>query len=172
MMNIKRILSILLALVCVGVLVCSLCACDGEGSGEENEGGASSPFYVNYKNVKIELDKKAESVLEKLGEPKYSDNLGDCGGIGVQTKYTYDDIAVNTLKEKDGEKIHKIALLNDLVSTSKGISIGDDEASVKEAYGTPSSEANGKLTYKSGNLELEFTLKDGNVTAINYRRIV
>ena len=84
MMNIKRILSILLALVCVGVLVCSLCACDGEGSGEENEGGASSPFYVNYKNVKIELDKKAESVLEKLGEPKYSDNLGDCGGIGVQ----------------------------------------------------------------------------------------
>ena len=65
MMNIKRILSILLALVCVGVLVCSLCACDGEGSGEENEGGASSPFYVNYKNVKIELDKKAESVLEQ-----------------------------------------------------------------------------------------------------------
>ena len=65
MMNIKRILSILLALVCVGVLVCSLCACNGEGSGEENEGGASSPFYVNYKNVKIELDKKGQPVKYK-----------------------------------------------------------------------------------------------------------
>lgn len=171
MMNIKRILSILLALVCVGVLVCSLCACDGEGSGDENEGGASSPFYVNYKNVKIELDKKAESVLEKLGEPKYSDNLGDCGGIGVQMKYTFDDITVNTLKESDGEVIHKIGFLNDLVSTPKGISIGSSEQDVRDAYGNPSSDENGKLTYKSGDLELEFTIKNGSVSAVNYRRI-
>ena len=73
---------------------------------------------------------------------------------------------------KDGEKIHKISLLNDLVSTSRGISIGADEASVREAYGKPSAEENGKLIYKSGNLELEFTLKGGSVSAINYRRIV
>ena len=159
----------MLALLCAVMLASALVSCNGDG--EENEGGASNPFYVNYKDTKIELDKKAESVLEKLGEPKYSDNLGDCGGIGVQMKYTYDDITVNTLKEKDGEVIHKIGFLNDLVSTPKGISIGSSEQEVRDAYGTPSSEENGKLTYTSGDLELEFTVKNGSVSAINYRRI-
>ena len=168
-MNIRRILCLTLALVCAIMLASALVACND--GGEENEGGASNPFFVNYKDTKIELDKKAEGVLEKLGEPKYSDNLGDCGGIGVQMKYTYDDITVNTLKEKDGEVIHKIGFLNDLVSTPKGISIGSSEDDVRAAYGTPSSEENGKLTYKSGDLELEFTVKNGSVSAVNYRRI-
>ena len=168
-MKIRRILCLMLALLCAVMLVSALVSCNGDG--EENEGGASNPFYVNYKDTKIGLDKKAESILEKLGEPKYSDNLGDCGGIGVQMKYTYDDITVNTLKEKDGEVIHKIGFLNDLVSTPKDISIGSSEQEVRDAYGTPSSEENGKLTYKSGDLELEFTVKNGSVSAVNYRRI-
>ena len=86
-------------------------------------------------------------------------------------KYTYDDITVNTLKEKDGEVIHKIAFVNDLVETPKGLSIGSSEAQVKDAYGEPTSSENGKLLYKSGDLELEFTVKDGSVSAVNYRRI-
>jgi ribosomal protein S16 len=151
------------------MLTSTLVACNN-GS-EENEGASNNPFYVNYKDVKIELNKKAESVLDKLGEPKYSDNLGDCGGIGVQMKYTYDNITLNTLKEKDGEVIHKIGFLNDLVSTPKGITIGSSADDVRAAYGTPSSEENGKLTYKSGDLELEFTVKNGSVSAVNYRRI-
>ena len=168
-MNIKRILCLILALATLTLLASTFVACDG--AEDNSEGGSSNPFYVNYKDVKIELDKKAEGVIDKLGEPKYSDNLGDCGGIGVQMKYTYADITVNTLKEKDGEVIHKIGFLNDLVSTPKGITIGSSEADVREAYGNPTSEENGKLTYKSGDLELEFSIKDGSVSAVNYRRI-
>lgn len=167
MKAIMKILCAVLALICIGTMTL---ACDS--SSDDNGRASGGTFGIVYKDTTIKLDEKADGVLSKLGEPKHTDNLGDCGGIGVQTKYTFDDIAVNTLKEKDGEKIHKIALLNDLVSTSKGISIGSDEASVKEAYGTPSAEENGKLIYKSGNLELEFTVKGGSVTAINYRRIV
>lgn len=166
-MNIfKKVICVAIALICAAAL---FTACNSD----EGSGGASAgTFGVVYKDVSIKLDADAESVLKALGEAKYTDSLGDCGGIGEQIKYTYDDIAVNTLKEKNGEKIHKIELLNDLVSTSKGISIGSDEASIRDAYGTPSAESNGKLTYKSGNLELEFTVKNGNVSAINYRRIV
>lgn len=158
----------LMALLCAAVV---FTACNSDDDVKDGE-NSSSPFSIVYKNVTIKLDADAKNVLSALGEPKSADNLGDCGGIGVQTKYEYDDISVNTLKEKDGEKIHKISLLNDLVSTSRGISIGADEASVREAYGKPSAEENGKLIYKSGNLELEFTLKGGSVSAINYRRIV
>ena len=167
MKTFNKIICLLIALLCATAV---FTACNG--SSDDNGGSSAGVFAVTYKDTVIKLDADAKAVLEALGDPKYTDNLGDCGGIGVQTKYTYDDIAINTLKEKDGEKIHKISLLNDLVSTSKGISIGSDEASVKEAYGTPSAEENGKLTYKSVNLELEFTIKNGSVNAINFRRIV
>ena len=160
----------ILAFACCVALVATLAACN-DTEEEDAKGGSSSPFYVVYKDVKIELDKKADAVLDKLGDAKYEDNLGDCGGIGVQMKYTYDDITVNTLKEEDGEKIHKISFVNDIASTPKGISIGSTEKEVRDAYGEPSSSENGKLIYKSGDLELEFTIKDGSVSAVNYRRI-
>lgn len=165
----KKVLKIVTVICCAAMLI-SLCACNG--GNKENAGSNSNPYAVTYKDIKIELDKPAASVLEKLGTPKYSDNLGDCGGIGVQMKYTYDDITVNTLKEEGGEVIHKISFLNDLVSTSKGISLGSSESEVREAYGNPSSEENGKLIYKKNALELEFTIKNGSVSAVNYRRIV
>ena len=171
-MNFKKFLCMMIMLTCCIAVVAGLCSCkDDADNGDNKQGSAGNPFYVVYKDVKIELDKKAEDVLKKLGEAKYEDDLGDCGGIGVQTKYTYDDISVNTLKEKDGEVIHKISFINDIVSTPKGISIGSAESEVRAAYGEPTSAANGKLIYKSGDLELEFTIKDGTVGAVNYRRI-
>ena len=169
-MNNKRLLSMLLALVCCFGALATFSSCD-KAEGEEPGGTSNSPFYVVYKDVKIELDKPATDVLEALGKAKYEDNLGDCGGIGVQVKYTYDDITINTLKEKSGEKIHKISFINDLVSTPKNISIGSSEEDVRGAYGAPSSAENGKMIYKSNDLDLEFTVKDGSVSAINYRRV-
>ena len=169
-MKINKLLCMIIALVFCFASVGALSACKGEEEQSENA-GASSPFCVVYKGITIQLDKSADNVLEKLGKAKYEDNLGDCGGIGVQMKYTYDDITVNTLKEQGGEVIHKIAFVNDLVETPKGISIGSSEAEVKSAYGEPSSTDGGKLLYKSGDLELEFSIKDGSVSAVNYRRV-
>lgn len=167
----RAIIRIICALMALSFALALFSACNGEEDKKES-GASGDPFSVSYKGITIKLDASAEKVLSSLGEPKATDNLGDCGGIGVQTKYEYADIAVNTLEEKDGEVIHKIELLNDLVATSEGITIGADEDSVRDAYGKPSSESNGKLTYKKGNLELEFTVKGGSVSAINYRRIV
>ena len=138
----KRILSMILAFACCLGLIAVLAACNDSES-ENEQGSSNSPFYVVYKDVRIELDKKAEDVLDKLGKAKYEDNLGDCGGIGVQMKYTYDDITVNTLKDESGEKIHKISFVSDIVSTPKGISIGSTEDEVRDAYGAPTSSENG-----------------------------
>ena len=163
----KRILCLLMALICSLGTVCCFSACDEE-QGDEGAGGL---FYVTYRDVKIELNQSADSVLEKLGAPQDEDNLGDCGGIGVQIMYTYSDITVNTLKEKDGEKIHKISFINDLITTPKGIYIGSAQQDVLDAYGEPSSEDGGYLVYKEGDLELEFQIDNGKVSHINYRRI-
>lgn len=169
MKNYRRLICLILALTCCITALTVLSSCNDEEEKEQNKN--ESLFYVVYNGVKIELDKKADEVLEKLGTPKYEDNLGDCGGIGVQMKYTYGDIAINTLKEKDGEVIHKISFVNDLVSTPKGISIGSGEQEVRDEYGKPNSENNGKLVYKKNDLELEFAVKDGSVSAVNYRRV-
>lgn len=163
----KRIICAVLALLCCLGCVVLMSACDEEQGGN----GDNNLFYVEYKGVRIELDTSADQVLAALGKAKYEDNLGDCGGIGVQMKYTYSDISVNTLKEEDGEKIHKISFTNDLVSTPKGIYIGSSEQAVLDAYGSATGNEDGRLTYKSGDLELEFSIKDGKVSAINYRRI-
>ncbi len=169
--NMKRLLCILLALLCFVSMTALLVSCNDEGGNDEGDQPSNSPFYVVYKDVKIELNKSAEDVLKKLGEPKYEDNLGDCGGIGVQMKYTYDDITVNTLKEKDGEKIHKISFVNDIASTPKKISIGSTEQEVRDAYGEPSSYEDGRMTYKSGDLKLEFVIDNGEVKSVNYTRV-
>ncbi len=169
MKKIKSITAVILAVACCMAVLMTLSSCNDEQGNEQNTN--ESPFYVVYKGVKIELDKKADGVLDKLGTPKYEDNLGDCGGIGVQMKYTYGDITVNTLKEEGGEVIHKISFGSDLVSTPKGISIGSQEQEVRDAYGKPVSEENGKLLYKKSDLELEFTVKSGSVSAVNYRRV-
>lgn len=170
MKRIKRATSIILAIACCMAVIMMLSSCSQEENGGQN-GNNDSLFYVTYKDVRIELNKKADEVLEKLGAPQYEDNLGDCGGIGVQMKYTYGDIAINTLKEEKGEVVHKISFMNDLISTPKGIFIGSDEQDVRDAYGKPSSEENGKLIYKNGDLELEFIIKSGSVSAVNYRRV-
>ena len=166
-MNLKRFFSLILAIFfCISTCL-FVCSCNEK----KDEQASSNPFYLTYDGVHIELDKKADNVLEALGKAQSEDNLGDCGGIGVQIKYTYADIAINTLKEEKGEMIHKIEFRNDLPKTSKGIYIGSGEADVRSAYGTPSSEENGKLIYKQSDLELEFAIANGEVSAINYRRI-
>ena len=61
----KRIICTVLALMCCIFSVASLASCNDES---ENGGEQSSnnPFYVVYKDVKIELNKSAEEVLEKM----------------------------------------------------------------------------------------------------------
>ena len=167
----KRAICLMLAIVCCFTMTALLASCSDGGEADGGEQTSNNPFYVVYKGVKIELDKSADDVLSKLGEAKYKDNLGDCGGIGVQFRYTYDDITVNTLKEKNGEMIHKISFVNDIASTPKNISIGSTEDDVRNAYGQPSSYDDGRMVYKSGDLKLEFVIENGEVKSVNYVRV-
>ena len=108
MKRLNRIICVLLSLsFCFGALCCMSACVEEEGD--------SNLFYVNYKDIRIELGKNAEDVLEKLGEPKDRVNHGNCGGIGVQTEYVYSDISLYTIKQSDGEIIHKIFFKNDFV---------------------------------------------------------
>ncbi|MBE6534876.1 MAG: hypothetical protein E7678_07950 [Ruminococcaceae bacterium] len=173
----KKITKALVLIFALLLVFSSFVACDNnESNNGNNDGGKqnskSVEFYINYKGTKIELDKKADSVLSSLGEPKSTASLGDCGGFGTQIKYVYDDIVIYTVKNDSGESIDQIAFSNDIVETEKGICIGDSADDVISAYGEPTTKNANKIEYESGSLILKFGLNGDSVKSIDFIRII
>lgn len=164
----KRIITWILALVCCLTLEFTFVACNGGEKAEEKNGDI---FYMTYNGTKIALDAKAAGVLSALGEANSVKELGDCGGLGAQVKYTYNDIELYTLKSDDSETVDHISFTSDLVSTSKNISLGDSKDKVIEAYGEPTKQSDSEIRYTEGDLTLKFKLDGGNVSAIDYMRV-
>lgn len=170
---IKRFLISIVAILCCVCTAITLASCGGDKDSDKEESGsnaAASIFYFKHKNTKIELGKDAKTVFNAIGEAKSVKELGDCAGLGAQVKYTYDNFDIYTLKSNDGETIDEISFGNDLVETSKGISIGADAKDVTDAYGTPSTQREDAIIYTQGRNSLKFGLDNGKVSSIDYIR--
>ena len=163
-----KAMALVIALLCVFT---AFVACTAEQGDNEKNNSADVEFYITYKGTKIELDKDATSVLAALGAASDTASLGDCGGFGLQTRYTYDNFVIYTVKNDSGEKIDQITLSNDIVETPKGICVGDSAEEVIKAYGEPNAKTDTKIEYESGSLILKFGLEGGDVKSINFIRI-
>lgn len=152
----KRFIS--LALACL-MLVCFV-GCDKE--------------EVNYSfksgEVGFSVHHDADAVIEKLGDPIDLVETPSCGGgEEPDREYTYSGFKFNTVNENGLNKIVKIVLTDDSVSTPEGISIGDGREAVIETYGENFTEnASGTLTYTDGAVKLMFGITNGCVSAIHY----
>ncbi len=160
-----RITALMLAvLMCVCLFACN------EGTKETEpsiDGGIS--YHVSYNGTKIALGAKADAVIEKLGEPQNTREIGDCGGLGALIKYSYSSIEVYVLKSNtDGNIIDSITLRDDLVETPEGVCIGESTAAAKEKLGEPTAESDTALTYESEKYALKLTLSNGSVSGIDY----
>ena len=169
MKKIIRVFALIVAMVCS---ISLLAACNSsDDNKDEGKSDGAVAYYVNYNGTKIELGKKADSVLSALGTPKAKDSLGDCGGFGLQTRYTYNDIVVYTVKNDSGETIDQITFSYDTPETPKGICIGDTSESVISAYGEPTAKNDTKIEYQKDSLVLKFGIENGEVKSINFIRI-
>ena len=152
----KRFISF--ALACL-MLVCFV-GCDKE--------------EVNYSfksgEVGFSVHHDADAVIEKLGDPIDLVETPSCGGgEEPDREYTYAGFKFNTVNENGLNKIVKIVLTDDSVSTPEGISIGSSRDEVIAAYGESFTEnATGTLTYTDGTTKLMIGIKDGAVSAIHY----
>jgi hypothetical protein len=163
----KIIIGVLCVLICF-TMIAALSSC----AEKETEKGNDAELYtVKYKGVSIKLGADAKGILDKLGEAMSVSELGDCGGFGAQVKYTYGDVAVYTLKNDEGETVDQIDLKSDLVSTSKGISIGATADEVTAAYGEPNEKSDKDMRYIDGNNVIKFKLEGGSVKDISIMRI-
>ena len=156
----------LAALILVSVLALSLVACGGE---EEPESDAI--YSLDYKGTKIALGASAEGVLEALGAEKSKNEIGDCGGLGAQVQYIYDDITLYVLESKDGKHtVDSFSLNHDMVSTDKDVCIGDDKQKVLDAYGEPTAQNEKILQYQNGSYYLLFGFDEaGTVSSIEWK---
>ena len=152
----KRFIS--LALACL-MLVCFV-GCDKEEVNYSFKSGEVG-FSVNH---------DADAVIEKLGDPIDLVETPSCGGgEEPDREYTYAGFKFNTVNENGVNKIVKIVLTDDSVSTPEGITIGAGREAVIETYGEDFTEnASGTLTYTDGATKLMFGISNGCVSAIHY----
>ena len=160
----KRTLKIC-ALV-MAVLMLSLCffACKKE----DNEEDADKSFYVTYKSVKLELGKDANAAVNKLGDALSVSELGNCGGLGSQKKYTYASLALFVLEDNNGGCIiDGIELYDDSVTTPEGVYIGMSAEEAKEKLDGAKQSGNA-LTVVDGKYYLKVKLDGGKVSEIHF----
>ena len=168
----KRFAALFLALL----MVLTVCACskqeqEASTPDEKEETVQSSGFYVTYQGTKIALGADASLAIAKLGDASSAQEVFDCGVGNSRMYYRYASLDLYTMKNDGKETVDQIELLDDLIETDKGISIGAAEASVREAYGAPTSESEGELTYADGDQRLIIEITDGKVSAIGLLRV-
>ena len=163
----KSILKIAAVALCAVFALGILCACENEPVDKvQNE----DIYAIKAGAVTVELGKKADSTLDKLGEPMSEQNTGNCGGLGETVRYEYSSFVMVVVDYEDGGKIiDQITLKNDGAETSKGIYIGSSEAAVREKYGEPDGVSGKTLKYESDDKLLEFGITDGAVSSIVFR---
>ena len=154
----KKFISLALLLA---MLVCFV-GCDG--------GSETKSYLFKSGEVEIKVGGDANATVSALGEAQNLVETPSCGGgAEPDREYTYAGFKFNTVNENGVNKIVKIVLTDDSVSTPEGISIGDGREAVIETYGADYTEnASGTLVYTDGVSQLMFGITDGSVSAIHY----
>lgn len=172
----KKFLMIVLA----AVLVLSMCACGEDPATTDpvdttgNVTPSTEPvgYTFTYNGYQFGVDMAVDAVLEKLGTPKDQYTSASCAFGGEDTVYYYSSIQISANDEQGYDRIYSIYLEDDLVSTEKGICIGNTAEQVKAAYGTPDeSSTDSCLAYAKDGMKLKFMLSGDKVSSILYEML-
>ena len=159
-----------LKLISIALCACALIAltaCDSEKDGEDDKDGKGSSYSAIYGDVEIALGADATKVLDRLGEPKSKNEIGDCGGLGSQVRYDFSSFILYVLEADGTDTVDQITFKDDLVETSKGITVGSSVSDLKDAYGEPSETRGSSLIYRDGNKQLTVKTDSDKVTSID-----
>ena len=159
----KRILCLMMVILLMGAFA----ACKDE----TEEGLAFADLSV--KGVTLALDADATAVLSALGDYRAFAETGSCYGDGKDRVYEYTSFKLKTYTSGDAEHILAVEIFNDAdesIATPEGIRVGSLRDAVIAAYGAASEASDSKLVYlrADGKVKLQFLLRDGAVTNIQY----
>ena len=109
-------------------------------------------------------------ILAALGQWRDYAESASCAFEGLDKVYTYAGFEIQTYPEGEKDFVYIIVLQDDTVATEKGVRIGATKEAVIAAYGTPDKETDTSLTYNGKGMYLQFILRDGAVTSIQYAK--
>jgi len=160
----KKIISILTVLV----LLLALVACNGE------EPAKTKNYQFQKGNVTVSIDAEAKAVLDGLGQWKDYSESPSCAFEALDKIYVYSGFRIETYTKGGVDYIRSVELTDDSVSTPEGIAIGSSKDGVIAAYGEADNATDTALTYENTEkgMKLQFLLRDGKVTNIQYLKIV
>lgn len=127
---------------------------------------------VGSENVSVTTDIEMADVLDELGEAASYFESASCAFEGLDKVYTYDHFRIETYPDGDKDIISSIVLLDDLIATPEGISIGMTEQDVENAYGTDCEDIKGMKVYTKDEKHLAFLIRDGVIESIQYNSAV
>ncbi len=156
----KKILIYLL----LAATVLSFVACkDNNPPAEEGK-----TYTFTSGTTKIAIDADMAPILAALGAWRDYAESASCAFEGLDKVYTYAGFEIQTYPEGEKDFVYIIVLQDDTVATEKGVRIGDAKEAVITAYGNPTSQTETSLTYNGEGMYLQFILRDGAVTSIQY----
>lgn len=137
-------------------------------SATSGETASAGGYSFNYNGTVIAVDADAAPVIEKLGEPKEEFTSPSCAGQGDGHLYTYDDFEIQTYPDGDKDLILYVLLRTDNVATAEGIDLSSSKDDIIAAYGEPTAEATGSMTYEKNGTKLVFIFDGDSLISIEY----
>lgn len=132
----------------------------------------SNGYVFTFDGVEVKIDTDAAPYVATFGEPSSYYETPSCAFDNLDKFYTYHGFEIDTYYSDGKDLVLGVVLLDDTVSTTEGLSIGDAQDKVATVYGEPTEKTDNSATYKKDNMKLVFIFKDGAVAAIEYKSLV
>lgn len=159
------------------VLVFSLAACGSDtkdagsdstkqtqDSGEKKETG----YTFEAGGVTMSVDMDTSEILDDLGEPSSTFEEPSCAAQGTAYIYTYPGFQITTYPDGEKNLIGYITLKDDTVSTPEGIDLSKTKEDVIAAYGEDYTGDDRQISYKKGDMTLNFIFEGDSLASIEY----
>ncbi len=135
---------------------------------DSSEDSSDAGYSLTYQNMNISVDADASPIVEALGEPSSYFESPSCAAEGTGKLYTYSDIEIQTYPDGDKDLILYVMLRTDSLATDEGIDLSSSKDDVIAAYGQPTSEGDGSLSYEKGGMSLNFLFDGDSMISIEY----
>ena len=155
----------LVILACIALLIATLlCGCQSTPTGDSAKG-----YTITIRGLELSIGQSLD-IQGAYGVPVAYDESASCGGIpGNDYVYQYSGFTVKTTPAEGGKNvICMIELTDDTYETAEGLTIGSTADAVKKAMGNTDASTSTSLVYTKADMKLQFILRDGVVTNIQY----
>ncbi len=167
----RNLLAATMLIVCVGLTACGGADKKTEGTQVQTQQSvqSSTGYVFKSKDLEMCIDGNVSDYVAKLGTPSggYYE-AKSCAFEGMDKFWYYDGFTLQAYQKDGVDAVYAITFDDDTVKTVEGVKIGDGKDKMVVAYGNDYKQDASVYKYASGNMELQFTVKDDVIMGITY----